>query len=484
MPAANTRIPETEVVKTYDLVGVLGIFRTEQNSGINEHLLFVQDGDVLGKIDGSVVYSIRRVRALQIVGDGGSEEVESVINLIESHPFYCTGAEIKECYQWNSILRRNFNKRTRKQGRRKRVSHSLFVEDKEEQETEFEKNEQNYAIFSDSDSFSLLNLFSGYYEYQTYRNGSIHYTFEIRSFVSTNKIGPRMLCRGVDEDGNAAFFVKTSFRCNSNQSKNDEPEINFTIFRGSVPLFWAQTDPLKPSKIWFEGTEKENSGAFRKHMDQMKQKNEDVVVIDLLGHSKYEAILSQMYREKCCKQKIKYINFHLNAHINDYENMKRLLYDKIHRIGADDNGCILDEETSAESEISAFETETLASYSLLEESECFSNTPQIDQNRVYRVNCLDCLDRTNLCQFLIFNYHNPYKFNIVKSMWKNNGNALAQLYTGSQALKSDFSKEKKRSLLSRVNDIMISANRMINNKFNDGEKQRVIDLLLKGGNGK
>ena len=63
-------------------------------------------------------------------------------------------------------------------------------------------------------------------------------------------------------------------------------------------------------------------------------------------------------------------------------------------------------------------------------------------------------------------------------MWKNNGDALAQVYTGSQALKGDFAKDKKISIMSRLGDAIISANRMINNKFTDKEKQKIIEKIL------
>ena len=132
------------------------------------------------------------------------------------------------------------------------------------------------------------------------------------------------------------------------------------------------------------------------------------------------------------------------------------------------------------SEETNHDAETIDSIDIENESNYHCSIPKVDKQIVFRINCLDCLDRTNLCQFLIFNYYNPYKFNIIKTMWKNNGNALSMVYTGSHALKSDFTKERKLSLFSRVNDIVISANRMINNKFNDKEKYKIIEILLKG----
>ena len=63
---------------------------------------------------------------------------------------------------------------------------------------------------------------------------------------------------------------------------------------------------------------------------------------------------------------------------------------------------------------------------------------QIEKKYIFRVNCMDCLDRTNLGQFIIFSYFSKYRFKVIRKMWLNNGNALSNLYTGSNALKGEL----------------------------------------------
>lgn len=485
----TTLVPEgycflnTEVVKTYNLIGVLGILKLRSTFEDSEYFLFVTKGEVIGKIRGHNVYSIEKIKYLPIRGPTTSAKMDEVKDFIETHSFYCTLDEIKECYRWNALLQQNFKKHIVKTNNSysNKIVKSPFMHSTStcSQINDHSSKDQLYTIFVTDNDSQLHSLFCGYYEFQTYRSGDAIFNFEIRSFISTNKIGPRMLCRGIDKDGNVSFFVKTEFFCTPVKTSL-YPNIRFTIFRGSVPLYWSQDDPLKPSKINFDQTEKENQQAFKRHFEIFTKDKETPIVIDLLSHHKHEGILSNMYKEYCFKEGIKYLSFNLNAYTNDYINLKKVLYDKLQKILQPENSCILDDDNDNSSEETNHDTKTIDSIDIENESNYHCSIPKVDKQIVFRINCLDCLDRTNLCQFLIFNYYNPYKFNIIKTMWKNNGNALSMVYTGSHALKSDFTKERKLSLFSRVNDIVISANRMINNKFNDKEKYKIIEILLKG----
>ncbi|OQS53555.1 hypothetical protein EHP00_1958 [Ecytonucleospora hepatopenaei] len=147
-------------------------------------------------------------------------------------------------------------------------------------------NTDNNINNTDICKYLLFNLFCGYYECQSQIHYNHTYYFCIVSYISKNKIGPRMMSRGVDEEGNVSFYVKTDFITHiidnsNNKLNNTNNKLNnklnnsnntnnsyiiFTIYRGSVPLYWSQNDPLKPSKIWFNRSEEENTDAFIRHM--------------------------------------------------------------------------------------------------------------------------------------------------------------------------------------------------------------------------
>jgi len=119
-----------------------------------------------------------------------------------------------------------------------------------------------------------------------------------------------------------------------------------------------------------------------------------------------------------------------------------------------------------------------------------------------RTNCMDNLDRTNVVQSLFARrsvlkqlgklgsgpnssasgdaLNSPYKAfeKIYKSVWANNANSISQMYAGTGALKVDFTKTGKRTLVGLFNDGMSSCWRYYHNNFTDGVKQDSIDMLL------
>lgn len=189
----------SEVVKTYDLIAVLGILEIEEQ----KYFMFVQEGDILA--DGPYkVYSCRKLKYILLsenkFNTSSLVEIDAVVNFIETHPFYVTNKNIKEFYIWNKSMKRNYMSNLKSETNIKipqtDCNRSLFMFSKTKQVVQETKH--NLSL--------LFNLFCGFFESQTYRNGADNYLLEMRSFISTNKIGPRMLCRGVDLEGNVSFL--------------------------------------------------------------------------------------------------------------------------------------------------------------------------------------------------------------------------------------------------------------------------------------
>ena len=114
----------------------------------------------------------------------------------------------------------------------------------------------------------------------------------------------------------------------------------------------------------------------------------------------------------------------------------------------------------------------------------------LQQEGVFRTNCLDCLDRTNLVQGILsqiaiesFLYHRqddvaPDFWMRHSALWADNGDALSKIYAGTGALKSSFTRHGKSSWGGLIADARKSATRMYINKFVDGGRQETIDVLL------
>jgi hypothetical protein len=63
-------------------------------------------------------------------------------------------------------------------------------------------------------------------------------------------------------------------------------------------------------------------------------------------------------------------------------------------------------------------------------------------------------------------------------MWANNADALSLLYSGTDAMKTDFTRLGKRTLMGAINDGVNGAKRWIFNNLDDGRTQDAWDLFL------
>jgi hypothetical protein len=122
------------------------------------------------------------------------------------------------------------------------------------------------------------------------------------------------------------------------------------------------------------------------------------------------------------------------------------------------------------------------------------------QSGVFRTNCIDCLDRTNVVQTLFSRLalhkmlHNlgigpeprgePFEpFNSVfegafKLIWGEHGDHLSLAYSGTNALKGDFTKTGKRTKKGEIEDGINSCKRFYLNNFIDGYNQDCHDYFL------
>mmetsp|Transcript_18481 Transcript_18481/g.22711 ORF Transcript_18481/g.22711 Transcript_18481/m.22711 type:complete len:362 (+) Transcript_18481:621-1706(+) len=127
------------------------------------------------------------------------------------------------------------------------------------------------------------------------------------------------------------------------------------------------------------------------------------------------------------------------------------------------------------------------------------------QTGVLRTNCMDNLDRTNVVQSLFARHiaieqikqemtataggtleygsnvlESPFpKFEqMFKNVWANNADAMSVLYSGTPALKTDFTRTGKRTKVGLLKDGINSVLRFYLNNFCDGTRQDAFDLFL------
>ena len=128
--------------------------------------------------------------------------------------------------------------------------------------------------------------------------------------------------------------------------------------------------------------------------------------------------------------------------------------------------------------------------------------PVARQKGVFRVNCMDNLDRTNVVMSLFARratlkalglfpntstaaaqdvvLDSPFQaFEVVfKNAWADNADYVSLMYAGTGALKTDFTRTGKRTLAGALQDGVNSVTRYYLNNFGDGVRQDAYDLLV------
>ncbi|KZT42995.1 phosphatidylinositol phosphate phosphatase [Sistotremastrum suecicum HHB10207 ss-3] len=292
-------------------------------------------------------------------------------------------------------------------------------------------------------------------------------TLCIISRLSCKRAGTRFNTRGVDDDGNCANFVETEIIFSS-----EDLCFSYVQVRGSVPLFWEQQGiQTFGQRIQITRPQRASQPAFDLHFHQLEEEYSAIHAVNLLGTKENEAILSAAYKAHLEAAIVagavhdvglSNFDFHQQVRIGGHDSVVRELKNLPGvREGIDQFG---------------FTTCDLSLQEVV-----------IDQKGVFRVNCLDCLDRTNFVQDLLgrilletFLVHTRREWIYSdtlwtqhRELWAENGDALSKIYAGTGAINTSYTRTGKRTLAGESQ--YFSA--YINN-FQDKGKQVAIDMFL------
>ncbi|XP_045661372.1 synaptojanin-2 isoform X1 [Ursus americanus] len=281
------------------------------------------------------------------------------------------------------------------------------------------------------------------------------------SRISCERAGARFHTRGVNDDGHVSNFVETE-----QTIYMDDGVSSFVQIRGSVPLFWEQPGlQVGSHHLRLNRGLEANAPAFDRHMVLLKEQYGKQVVVNLLGSRGGEEVLNRAFKKllwaSCHAGDTPMINFdfHQLAKGGKLEKLENLLRPQL-KLHWDD----FDVFAKGENVSPRFQKGTL------------------------RMNCLDCLDRTNTVQSFValevlhlqleslgLN-SKPIADRFVesfKAMWSLNGHNLSKMFTGSRALEG-------KAKVGKLKDGARSVSRTIQSNFFDGVKQEAIKLLLVG----
>lgn len=299
---------------------------------------------------------------------------------------------------------------------------------------------------------------------------------------SRRRAGTRYITRGVDGMGDVANFVETEQVVWNEQ--RPRAYSSFQIVRGSVPVFWRQNNGIARPVPELDGTLTASRAAFAAHFRDISQSYGGVSAVSLVDKHGSESVLAEAFekhfeldlRHEAGPFAAKLVAFDFHKHCSGKEYERGL--------------ALLMEQLKEDIELFGIHATGLE-----------STRKNSSQMGVFRVNCVDCLDRTNVVQSMIsrvvLNMQLKAVFSLelqgaaeneaprlyaesedrFKHVWGDNADAVSKQYSGTGALKTDFTRTGKRSTTGVIGDGVKSVMRMYYKNFVDEGRQEVIDVL-------
>lgn len=351
-------------------------------------------------------------------------------------------------------------------------------------------------------------------------------TFILITRRSRHRAGTRYFSRGVDEQGHVSNFNETeqTVILNDNQSsgmttfagdggfQNGKPVggketqvMSYVQTRGSVPVYWTEVNTLKytPS-LQIRGVESAVHAA-KLHFDEQIRLYGDNYLVNLVNQKGREKRVKEAY-----EQMVKLLvsapsedteadrrtreKFHIVEPGSDRHEM-----DRLHYVYFDFHN-----ETKG---LKWYRAQLLLDelHDALQAQGYFRGVDMPDgrldvQNRqtsVVRTNCMDCLDRTNVVQSMLGRFALSRQLvdmgvippgtqaqddaafeHLFRNVWADNADVVSRSYSGTGALKTDFTRTGNRTRAGMLQDLSNSCTRYVRNNFADGPRQDGFDLFL------
>jgi uncharacterized protein (UPF0297 family) len=209
-------------------------------------------------------------------------------------------------------------------------------------------------------------------------------------------------------------------------------------------------------------------------MDALLAKYSNIYCVNLVDNKGSEKKLAENYGSLCTKYNSKAVNY---VHFDFHHECRGMKYENIQKL--------LD---SIEKVISTF-----GYFSVNHKTGKIVST----QSGTIRTNCIDNLDRTNVVQSVFAKYYlnnilakvevikTGDKFDsdavfssLYKTMWADHADRISTMYSGTGALKNDFTRYGKRTMGGLWSDFTNSVTRYYLNNFTDGKRQDSMNLFL------
>lgn len=218
---------------------------------------------------------------------------------------------------------------------------------------------------------------------------------------------------------------------------------------------------------------RDHLGAFAKHFDDQLRYYGQQVLVNLIDQRGPEDVLEKAYHslvQQLNNEQVRYEAFDFHA------ECRKMQYDRLN--------ILINRVAHKQDEFNVHHARK-------------DGTVLSMQTGVFRTNCIDCLDRTNVVQSMLAKRSltqvlmrlgvlkagqnveiTPSFETLFKNVWADNADLISTQYSGTGALKTDFTRTGKRTKWGLLKDGVNSLTRYYKNNFNDGFRQDGFDLFL------
>ncbi|VEU21828.1 DEKNAAC102876 [Brettanomyces naardenensis] len=321
----------------------------------------------------------------------------------------------------------------------------------------------------------VLPLIYGYVKFVKTTINASPVTFGLITRRSIHRAGTRYFRRGINKDGYVANFNESEQFLVVHGEKGQLID-TYLQTRGSVPVYWAEMNNLKYKPSLLLGPS--DYVPVRQHFDRTITKYGTNYLVNLVNQSGHEKPVKLAYENAVTALadpniKYTYFDFHHECRNMHWERVA-LLLEKLKANGL------------SQTDYSSFS----------DTGDALSSSRT--QRHTVRSNCMDCLDRTNVVQSMLGRWFlqkqledigivekdqewtviDPAFGFVFRNIWADNADAVSIAYSGTGALKTDYTRTGKRTKVGALNDLWNSITRYIKNNFRDGPRQDGFDLFL------
>ncbi|KII93715.1 hypothetical protein PLICRDRAFT_88051 [Plicaturopsis crispa FD-325 SS-3] len=308
-----------------------------------------------------------------------------------------------------------------------------------------------------------------------------HLQFGLISRRSRYRAGTRYFRRGIDHEGHVANFNETeqllfveSQKTVGQRGYGDfSNKLSFVQIRGSVPLFWAEINTLRYKPDLQIMDLQESADVMRLHLQEQISIYGEQTLVNLVNQKGYEKPVKEAYERYASQVNLPRVRY---EYFDFHNECKHMRWDRI--------SVLIDKIEDDLVKAGWFELDA-------DKAE-----PVKRQEGVVRTNCMDNLDRTNVVQATLAKRTLNLQLRSLgilpedasiddyeafskdfREIWADHADLISKAYSGTGALKTDFTRTNERTKKGALEDGYKSILRYIKNNYFDGARQDAFDLV-------